>query len=137
MSVGGLVGILDQGGIIDNCHVSSGLVDGSGSSVGGLVGVVANSSKIYNSSSGAAVSGGNQTGGLVGYLTSDSEIYQSSAYGGVAGGSFYVGGFVGDMMGTGHKDSWWECLWEWFPVQILRFSTWGVLRVSVQATRRF
>jgi parallel beta-helix repeat protein len=97
---GGLVGIVNAGGIIINCHFIGGTVTGIGTGyVGGLVGSL-NNGAIYNSSASATVtSSGDRVGGLAGYM-GGTLIYNSSASGNVTStGSGLVGGLVGQQTG--------------------------------------
>ncbi|MFZ5502216.1 MAG: MBG domain-containing protein [Pseudomonadota bacterium] len=96
--IGGLVGFNDVGGTIDGSYVSGGTVDGngtggSGSSIGGLVGL--NSGTVNNSYvSGGTVIGDWSVGGLVG--SNSGSISNSYVSGGsVTGTGFNVGGLVG------------------------------------------
>lgn len=69
-SVGGLVGLMDYGGIINN---SSSEVDVSGDSdIGGLVGHMQSGAEVHNSTSSGSVTGKSNVGGFVGVLKSGS-----------------------------------------------------------------
>lgn len=89
--VGSLVGYA-YASKIENSYVT-GLVTGSGSQVGGLVGGAYYSSTIKNSYVTGTVTGGDYVGGLVGNA-GDSNIRNSYTTGPVTGKS-YVGGLVG------------------------------------------
>ena len=100
--VGGLIGYLLTGGIINNCY-STGQVTGKlglyGSKVGGLAGYM-NGSTINTSYSSATVSGVKELGGLVGTCQSSS-INKSYSLGNVTGSGEMLGGFVGNKTSTG------------------------------------
>ena len=87
--VGSLVGYFDNG-IISNCKVQDGNIDGYGS-VGGLVGY--NNGRIQNASATGAVSGDYSVGGLVGECENSSTWYCYSNAN-VSGGD-RIGGLVG------------------------------------------
>lgn len=83
-------------GIVSNCSVQ-GIVNGSGNSIGGLVGSF-NTGSIVNSNANVAVTGKEEVGGLVGTLHGGS-VTQSYATGTVVG-SKNVGGLIGDISPT-------------------------------------
>lgn len=83
-------------GIVSNCSVQ-GIVNGSGNSIGGLVGSF-NTGSIVNSNANVAVTGKEEVGGLVGTLHGGS-VTQSYATGTVVG-SENVGGLIGDISPT-------------------------------------
>ena len=96
LRTGGLVGLIEGGSTVSNCH-SSGAVTGA-SQVGGLVGWSQGSS-ISDSSSSATVSGNIAVGCLVGDAGAASSITRCEASCAVEG-SQAVGGLVG-IVGTG------------------------------------
>src|SRR6185437_15476301 len=99
--IGGLVGYLD-GGSISNSYaggnVSTSVTsDGNNSSVGGLVGYVANGGSISNSYATGSVQGQSSLGGLVGWLYngSVSNVYATGNVSLNTGNRFAFGGLVG------------------------------------------
>ncbi|MDP2826335.1 MAG: YDG domain-containing protein [Sulfuritalea sp.] len=95
--VGGLVGLNNTNGVINNSYSTSNV---SGTyAVGGLVGV--NDGPISNSYSGGTVTGiGIDVGGLAGYNYYNGIISKSYSTGSVSGSSGNVGGLVGYNYGT-------------------------------------
>jgi len=101
-TLGGIIGNMDGDGLesLRNVHsmgnVTSRLIGGTGSSIGGLVGFFENG-EIYDSSSMMIVNStdGDNIGGLVGYLLSYSKIENSSFEGGNVIGEYTVGGLAG------------------------------------------
>ena len=100
--VGGLVGELDMGSIINSSYAEGGSVSGR-TNVGGLVGNSPLNSRVITSyAMGQTISGaGSGIGGLVGHLRS-SYISVSYARGGTVSGGSSVGGLVG--AGTKRSD---------------------------------
>ena len=100
-TVGGLVGVNNRNGIIENSTVSGSVNStGTGSGVGGLVGV--NGGMIARSTFSGSVNStytDNFVGGLVGFNDSDGTIENSTSSGSVVGNTF-VGGLVGGNKGT-------------------------------------
>jgi filamentous hemagglutinin family protein len=108
-SIGGLVGHMASGGVIDHSYATGNVHGGSSGSVGGLVGAFksgpTHSGVISNSYAKGNVSGAGGVGGLVGNqgiysgMTFESSrnaiIENSQAYGNVTGTSDGVGGLVG------------------------------------------
>jgi hypothetical protein len=95
-SVGGLAG--KGSADFANCS-STAVVSGSGSYIGGLIGVLAGEATVVDSTASGAVTGGSSpaTGGLVGHMSADSSVSQSSAYGAVSSSSYMNGGLVGRL----------------------------------------
>jgi hypothetical protein len=91
--VGAIAGV-NGGGLIKNCY-STGSIEATGTSIGGLVGT--NHGTIENSYSTASVLGDATVGGLVGYNTGT--IVKSSSRGSVSGETS-IGGSVGYNTGT-------------------------------------
>ena len=107
---GGLVGYQGGGNIASS--YASGSVTGTGTYIGGLVGVQDEGALIINSYACGNVTGsdnGNITtaiGGLVGYQTSNSRIENSCATGNTArGGGFTSGGRLGGLVGRQNNGS--------------------------------
>lgn len=103
---GGFAGEMLEGVVADNITNTGGVVHGSGSVIGGIVGKMVDAT-INNSHSSADVDGGDQIGGFVGAMDS-STINDSYATGNVRSDRLefpivksgnYVGGFVGYMNG--------------------------------------
>ncbi len=93
MSVGGLTAYSDNSSIIERVHVTGNVIS-SNNFVGGLVGMLNNSSAIRYSSAGVNVSGRNYTGGLAGACLNNSIIEYSYSTGDVTGKDD-VGGLTG------------------------------------------
>lgn len=83
-------------GVVSNCRVQ-GIVNGSGNSIGGLVGSF-NTGSVVNSSANVAVTGKEEVGGLIGTLHGG-VVSESYATGTVVG-SENVGGLMGDISPT-------------------------------------
>ncbi len=100
--IGSLIGEM-EGGRVENCHISSGIV--SGSTAGGLVG----SNKggdIADSSAAAEVYGGNYAGGLIGRNTLGGEITGSKSRGTInSSSSNYAGGLIGSISSSTSEES--------------------------------
>jgi filamentous hemagglutinin family protein len=93
MDVGGLVGIMYNSSIA-NSH-ATGAVNAS-TNVGGLVGFSNGSTISNNFASGAVLGNGISVGGLVGFMGNASSVVQSYATGAVTDGSYNtVGGLIG------------------------------------------
>jgi len=97
--VGGLVGLQDAGGTINNSFAIGNVSAGAKSAAGGLVGSN-NGSIIGSGAAGTVFSLDNQAGGLVGFNGNTATIFASVATGNVSGGGFNTGGLVGDNAGT-------------------------------------
>jgi uncharacterized repeat protein (TIGR02543 family) len=121
-NVGGIVGVFyGSVGMIENCAVVGGVVEGAGGHVGGVVGLVSNaniincfgtsdaisargaggvagalrsSSIMKNCFSTGNITGTDSTGGVVGYIDLSSEM-QNCYFTGNVSGTGYVGGVVG------------------------------------------
>ena len=96
--VGGLIGIADEGTIIDSSSTTgdiAGLTGISGYGVGGLVGELLDAT-ITNSFATGSVLGAQDVGGLVGLAGNDAVIDGSYTQTGTTVGVTYVGGLVGD-----------------------------------------
>jgi len=92
--VGGVAGIVADGGTVSNCH-TAGTISGN-EFVGGVAGYVGDSSSVADSYSSAAVSGNDAVGGVAGWITRGSSVANSySAY--TVSGSKYVGGVAGGV----------------------------------------
>lgn len=126
--VGGLIGVIYRGGIIENSHTtgnvsgnrnigglagsisgtklsnSHAIVEVSGEvNVGGLVGVNGSlGGRIVDSYSGGDVSGNEKVGGLVGVSSRQTTIQNSYATGAVTGTGNQIGGLVGWVDYGGH-----------------------------------
>jgi filamentous hemagglutinin family protein len=98
-NVGGLVG--GNYGQITNSY-ATGAVTGTGSSIGGMVGLNSGG-RIFGSHATGAVTGASAVGGLVGY-NYNGLIFASYASGNVSGGD-RVGGLVGQNYGTVYQNS--------------------------------
>ena len=83
-------------GIVSNCS-AQGIVNGSGNSIGGLVGSF-NTGSIVNSNANVAVTGKEEVGGLVGTLHGG--LITTSYASGTVVGSENVGGLIGDITPT-------------------------------------
>ena len=102
---GGVTGWMRNNSTISNCSVSGSVTStGVGNfSVGGIVGVVYDSS-IINSSSSASVTGQDHAGGLAGYFDNVTAMNcwaSGNVIGGGGGASRAVGGFVGFIRSLG------------------------------------
>ena len=92
--VGGVVGYAASA-TITNCY-NTGAVSGTGSSVGGVVGIIDSGSTIINCFNAGSVSGGDfRVGGVVGYAQISSTITNCYNTGSVSGTGSSVGGVVG------------------------------------------
>lgn len=83
-------------GVVSNCSVQ-GIVNGSGNSIGGLIGSF-NAGSIVNSSAVVAVTGKEEVGGLLGTLHGG--LVNTSYASGTVVGSESVGGFIGNVTPT-------------------------------------
>lgn len=97
--VGGAIGSVSEGAIVDNVNVNSGTVSGK-NGVGGVIGRVVGAGTVQNCSNGAEVSGGDNVGGVIGaaYRTLTGETMTVSGCtnnGNVSGNSQAVAGVVG------------------------------------------
>lgn len=95
-NVGGFIGGINASNV-DGCAIV-GLVNGSGSYVGGMIGLVTNNSSVSNCEITSDVSGEDYTGGIFGKFA-DSSANTISAEGSVSGNA-NVGGMVGAIGGT-------------------------------------
>ena len=112
--VGGLVGVLDETQLINECSVSGSITEKAGKgSIGGLIGELGKAAKITYSRSDVTVnvkadsSGGANVGGFIGKGNgkTDAEriIRNCYATGNVTGGA-YTGGFAGGLWGLNIKN---------------------------------
>ena len=115
--IGGLVGVLDEGGQIDECSASGKIQETSGKgSIGGLIGELGKTSKITYSRADVALdvkktdSKGHpvaDVGGFIGKGNGDRDpetvIRNCYATGDVTGGA-YIGGFAGSIWGLNIKN---------------------------------
>lgn len=92
----GAVAGYNNGGRIDNCHVTSGTVVGTTQCTGGLVGY--NSGTISNSSASCNIEGDSYTGGIVGY--NSNVISNCEVSGQIQSDQPYTGGIAGGSAGT-------------------------------------
>lgn len=86
-------GLLSYSSVI-NCHVVGGIISGSGSNIGGLVGSLLGNSTISKSSSNSQVKGFQQIGGIVGSPYDFADILECYSQGTVTG-NYHVGGIAG------------------------------------------
>lgn len=94
----GLFGICSSGAIVSHLGLEAVDVNGTGNSVGSLVG--SNDGAITSSFSIGTVSGDKRVGGLVGYNRLDGMVTSSHSTG-IVSGELYVGGLVGyNWLGT-------------------------------------
>ena len=93
--IGGLVGNSENEGVVIACY-STGTVSGTGSSIGGLVGILEGT--ITSSYSTGTVTGTNGVGGLLGY-EDGGIVAKSYSIGRVSGTGSSVGGLVGRSKG--------------------------------------
>lgn len=116
VSMGGLVGILERGGVIDHCSVSGGTqvvseTSGPKAAVGGLVGQMQPDALIANSWTDVGLNYGSLSmnadvsmGGICGKQAQNSLIANSASFGSVPGmimtGQLRVGGLVGQASGA-------------------------------------
>ena len=116
VSMGGLVGILERGGVIDHCSVSGGTqvvseTSGPKAAVGGLVGQMQHDALIANSWTDVGLNYGSLSmnadvsmGGICGKQAQNSLIANSASFGSVPGmimtGQLRVGGLVGQASGA-------------------------------------
>ncbi len=102
-AVGALIGQADAT-TVNNCF-STGIINATEWSSGGLIGLTASNTVISNSYSHSAVQGNNGVGGLVGNLTGSS-VNKCYSTGSVSGsGTMYFGGLIG-LMGTATNSFW-------------------------------
>ena len=112
--VGGLVGVLDETQLINECSVSGSITEKAGKgSIGGLIGELGKAAKITYSRSDVTVNvkadsrGGANVGGFIGKGTgkTDAETIIRNCYatGNVTGGA-YTGGFAGGLWGLNIKN---------------------------------
>ena len=96
--VGGLAGVLDDGGEIKNSYLMKGSVSGK-ANVGGLVGKIQNGSSLERSYAMEIVVAGTEIsiGGLAGELSDQQSTITNSYAVGTVSGSNQVGGLVGFM----------------------------------------
>ncbi len=96
--VGGLVGELDMGSIINSSYAEGGTVSGR-NNVGGLVGSHTSASQVSSSyAAGGTVSGSINIGGLIGYALLSSRVITSYAMGQtISGTGSNIGGLVGHL----------------------------------------
>lgn len=106
---GGIAGYLENSGTVTNLSVVGGTVHGSGNTIGGLVGLITNSS-VSDSTSSADVDGGEYIGGAFGVIQNGSEVSDVDASGDVVSNDAddlyltgfskngrYTGGFAGSI----------------------------------------
>ena len=112
--VGGLVGVLDETQLINECSVSGSITEKAGKgSIGGLIGELGKAAKITYSRSDVTVNvtadsrGGANVGGFIGKGNgkTDAETIIRNCYatGNVTGGA-YTGGFAGGLWGLNIKN---------------------------------
>ena len=112
--VGGLVGVLDETQLINECSVSGSITEKAGKgSIGGLIGELGKAAKITYSRSDVTVNvkadslGGADVGGFIGKGNgkTDAETIIRNCYatGNVTGGA-YTGGFAGGLWGLNIKN---------------------------------
>lgn len=87
-NVGAVIGQVTNDGKVDNCHVFSGKVTGTGNNVGGILGYSKNYGGVNKSSNGAEVSGASYVGGIAGYAYGSYCVNTGK----VTGTGNYVGG---------------------------------------------
>ena len=96
-NVGGLVGLSQWGGgLIRLCFSESDVtaVGGNRNQIGGLVGQL-NQGTVENSYARGSVSGSNRVGGLIGYVDQSGKVYNSFSTGAVNGSAGQSGGLIG------------------------------------------
>ena len=112
--VGGLVGVLDETQLINECSVSGSITEKAGEgSIGGLIGELGKAAKITYSRSDVTVNvkadsrGGADVGGFIGKgngkIDAETVIRNCYATGNVTGGA-YTGGFAGGLWGLNIKN---------------------------------
>ena len=112
--VGGLVGVLDETQLINECSVSGSITEKAGKgSIGGLIGELGKAAKITYSRSDVMVNvkadprGGADVGGFIGKgngkTDAETVIRNCYATGNVTGGA-YTGGFAGGLWGLNIKN---------------------------------
>ena len=112
--VGGLVGVLDETQLINECSVSGSITEKAGKgSIGGLIGELGKAAKITYSRSDVTVNvkadsrGGANVGGFIGKgngkTDAETVIRNCYATGNVTGGA-YTGGFAGGLWGLNIKN---------------------------------
>ena len=112
--VGGLVGVLDETQLINECSVSGSITEKAGKgSIGGLIGELGKAAKITYSRSNVTVNvkadsrGGADVGGFIGKgngkTDAETVIRNCYATGNVTGGA-YTGGFAGGLWGLNIKN---------------------------------
>ena len=112
--VGGLVGVLDETQLINECSVSGSITEKAGKgSIGGLIGELGKAAKITYSRSDVTVNvkadprGGADVGGFIGKgngkTDAETVIRNCYATGNVTGGA-YTGGFAGGLWGLNIKN---------------------------------
>lgn len=92
-SVGSLVGSLTDGSKLSSSY-STGNVNGSNNSIGGLAGNITNSHVITSYATGT-INGKGNIGGLIGAVSSSSTVKSSFSTGDVSGSGNQVGGLIG------------------------------------------
>jgi len=107
---GGIVGLLNNASVLDECFVSGFIYASGYKYVGGLAGSAEVSSTISHCYNLATVQGSNYVGGLCGRLYTLSQIDRSYNAGGVVGsyGSEFVHGLVGAAYAAIVTDSYWD-----------------------------
>ena len=90
-NVGAVIGQVTNDGKVDNCHVLSGKVTGTGDNVGGILGYSKYYGGVSNSSNEAEVSGASYVGGIAGHAYATKSINR----GNVTGTGNYVAGVYG------------------------------------------
>ena len=87
-NVGAVIGQVTNDGKVDNCHVLSGKVTGTGDNVGGILGYSKNYGGVSNSSNEAEISGASYVGGIAGHAYGSYCVNTGK----VTGTGDYVGG---------------------------------------------
>ena len=90
-NVGAVIGQVTSDGKVDNCHVLSGKVTGTGDNVGGILGYSKYYGGVSNSSNEAEISGASYVGGIAGHAYATKSINR----GNVTGTGNYVAGVYG------------------------------------------
>lgn len=90
-NVGAVIGQVTNDGKVDNCHVLSGKVTGTGDNVGGILGYSKYYGGVSNSSNEAEISGASYVGGIAGHAYATKSINR----GNVTGIGNYVAGVYG------------------------------------------
>lgn len=90
-NVGAVIGQVTNDGKVDNCHVLSGKVTGTGDNVGGILGYSKNFGGVNKSSNEAEISGASYVGGIAGHAYATKSINR----GNVTGTGNYVAGVYG------------------------------------------